>query len=204
MHGTGRAGRSSLETPDGAGLRGGGGRRSPEVQRIIEALSGDRRTAERTFWDLAQVDARWIPELVQEVSSEEMTALERITFIVSDRNFVRHGKLFLISDIPGMGLMEEFEDDGQATASGYTKKSYGLAKNGRDYKVVMDNFHGFPLGTVMRAALRNRFTMAIKLNGLDGPRYPIRIDHRRQTRSWWWAYYRNMKDDLELPREWRG
>jgi hypothetical protein len=157
---------------------------SPELETIVAGFMEDRKAADAAFRWLCFIDPDLIPECLDLVTSNEPTRLERIRVIVRDKKFVEHGKFFLVSDIPGMGLMEEFDDDGQPTSLNYTKKSYNTDRRGKGYIVVVDNLYGFPLGVVVRAALLNR---------IQSRRFPTGIDHRRHLRSWWRSYYRNVK-----------
>jgi hypothetical protein len=184
------------DTADRGARPAGPRRRSPVIEDIIRRLKNDR-SAEKTFWDLTAIPERHIPELIQEVNAGEKTAVKRLSVFVSDRSYVQHEKLFLVSDIPGMGLMEVLEPEGYGEPVGYTKSSYNRSRNRQGYRVVIDRPSGFALGVVIRAGLVNRFERACKDNGVTHRPYP-RIDHRRYLVDWWNSYYRSMGDSLRL------
>jgi hypothetical protein len=172
--------------------------RSAELENLVASLKGEEAEAERAFKRLWAVRAELIPELIAEVTSSERTGVERIEIFVADKDFVQHGKPFLASDIPGMGAMEVLDGDGGVVRQSYTKKSYSPARNGQGYRVVIDDLRGFPLGVVLRAAMINRFALAVKENRLPAPRYPQGVDHRRHLGAWWRAYYVNMRASLPI------
>ena len=165
---------------------------SSKLEKMLAALKKDGTSADAAFRSLSFIDPALIPECLDLVASSEQTRLERIRVIVPDKNYVQHGKPFLVSNIPGMGLMEDFDSAGEPVELHYSKKSYNLDRRWGGYIVVVDNWNGFPLGVAVRAALLNR---------IQSRAYPTGIDHRRHLRSWWNAYYRNVMRRIERSRK---
>lgn len=168
---------------------------------LLAELKKNPDAARKAFTELCLIEAEFIPDLLPLVESTDRTQLTNFKLYIPNPRFVdesKHGKQFLLSEVPGMGQMEVRDDEGWGRPLGYTKKSVGVARNRKAYRVEVDNFHGFSLGVVIRAALRNRMLLALKENRVGVLRYPKGIDHRRHLNSWWRAFYHSYKDQLSL------
>jgi len=164
---------------------------SDEVAEIIAGLRKSPGSADAAFRALSFIDPTLIPECLDLVTSRVATELRRVRILVVDKNFVQDRKLFLASNIKGMGLLENFDENGRPTRLDYTKKSYNVTRDGKAYVVVIDKLDGFSLGVAVRAALLNR---------IQSRRFPSGIDHRRHLRAWWRAYYGNVVRAIERQR----
>lgn len=163
---------------------------SRDVQALLGALKGeDPKAADDAFWKLVEVREDRIPELISQVESTERTRITLLKILVLDLEF----KGFMASKIPGMGRMEEFDDEGRLVWQGYSdrlacgelREPAPKGKEGRikGYKVQMKHWGGFPLGVVVRAGLINRFRSRS---------YPSGIDHTRDLIGWWKAYHQRV------------
>ncbi len=157
---------------------------SPVVRDHLENLKHpDPGTAEKIYWRLAEIDRRYIPELISQIENQERSSVTRLRILVKDPSF----QGWLASRIPGMGRMEEYEEIGDEVriiSQQYDDKiAANIAPNGRGIDTRLRKKDGFPIGVVLRAALLNRFRSS---------RYPEGIDHTRELRRWWWAYYENV------------
>ncbi len=171
------------------------------AKSILARLRKDPREAKQAFNDLCVIPTSEIPKLLPLVSSTDKTLLSNFKMYVPNRNYVsdeRHGKQFLLNDVPGMGVMEEFDDEGWGRPIEYTKKSVGVTKSRKAYQIEVDNFRGFNLGVVIRAGLRNRFFLGLRENKVSSFKYPKGIDHRRHLNTWWKTFYATYKNKLEL------
>lgn len=152
---------------------------SREVQEIFDKLKGPSPVvANKAFWSLTEIRKDLIPELLFYIEDEDLTAITELKILVRDANF----QGFWVSHIPGMGVMEKVDKNGETYWEGYDRFSSGIADNRKGFKVKLIKSTGFPLGVVIRAAMLNRFRSL---------HYPRGIDHMTDLRRWWNAYYKN-------------
>lgn len=163
---------------------------TPTVRGVLERLADkDKTVSMKTFWKLTEIDEEFIPELIDHVEDDRLSSVTEVAILVKyDRTRFR-GQL--VSRIPGMGRMEEYEKDGEnlrVYGREYDRGiRVGTTRNG--LKVRIEKEGGFPLGVVVRAALINRFRSV---------NYPRRVDHLEDLNGWWWAYYRRLLRSGEL------
>ncbi len=154
----------------------------------------DPEQGEEAFRKIWEAPRAWIPELIRHVEDRKASRVERIQMLIVDPDFVGDSKQFLANRIHGLGRMEVVEEvekgDLRVVSQEYTKMSYGLARNKKGYRLVMDKFGGFPVGVVIRAGLINRFRGARSPESGDDDPAPGKLT------EWWREYFRRAGPEL--------
>ncbi len=179
-------------SPAGAQTTGPPSRPAPKVSRIDRApvgefltrLQASQEAAELAFRELWEVESSLIPDLILEVENTAPSQLRELKIFVADKEeFARRNVLLdekeerLLYVIPGMGSLQ------------YDSIATGPVRGGKSLKVVVKRFESaapFTVGTVIRAALLNRFRSGDHPPGAE----------RANIVAWWQEYYDRVRSEL--------
>jgi hypothetical protein len=150
-------------------------RPAPEVSDILLRLQSTPEEAGKAYREIWEAPRGLIPKLIPEVANPEPSALRELAVLVLDKDFAQVDSKdgTVAYDIPGMGKVK-YDD-------------IVVGKAPRGLKVILRRLDKpFPVGSVVRAGLLNRFRSTEYPGGSDVSD-PV---------GWWQRFYDRVRTKL--------
>ena len=150
-------------------------RPAPEVSDILLRLRSTPEEAGKAYREIWEAPRSLIPKLIPEVANPEPSALRELSVLVLDKDFAQVDSKdgTVAYDIPGMGKVK-YDD-------------IVVGKAPRGLKVILRRHEKpFPVGSVVRAGLLNRFRSTEYPGGSDVSD-PV---------GWWQRFYDRVRTKM--------